>query len=148
MPTSQTKPPSVVNVVWNGEQRFDVNRTGRPSSRVDAAGATGPGPVDTLLGALGACASVDALEILAKRRTPVERLSVVVTGDRAQTVPARVVRIQLEFQIDGAGIDRTDAERAVKLSITKYCSVRSSLDPAIPVLYTVTLNGEKGGEIG
>lgn len=146
MTTSPTKPPSVVNVTWNGEQRFDVGRTGRPSARVDAAGVTGPGPVDTFLGALGSCASVDTIEILAKRRTPVERLLVVVTGDRAQTIPARVVRVHLEFQIDGAGIDRTAAEQAVELSITKYCSVRSSIDPATPVIRTVTLNGEKGGE--
>jgi putative redox protein len=140
------KPPSVVNVTWGGEQRFDVGRTGRTPSRVDAGGLTGPGPVDMLLGALGACVSVDALEILAKRRTPVERYSVVVTGDRAQTIPARVVRVHLEFRIDGAGIDRTAAENAVRLSVTKYCSVRSSFDPAIPVICTVTLNGEKGGE--
>jgi putative redox protein len=29
----------------------------------------------------------------------------------------------------------------VELSVTKYCSVRDSLDPAIPVTWSVVLNG-------
>jgi putative redox protein len=36
------------------------------------------------------------------------------------------------------------AERAVELAVTKYCSVRDSLDRGIPIEYSVTLNGERG----
>ena len=141
------RPPSVVNATWNGEHRFDISRAGASvSSRIDAKGATGPGPVDTMLGALAACAAVDALDILAKRRTPAERLSVKVIADRADAVPARVTRVLLEYTIDGTGIEREPAERAVDLAVSKYCSVRSSLDPSIPVVVSVMLNGEAGAE--
>ncbi len=139
--------PSVVTATWNGEQRFDIRRAGAAvSSRIDAKGVTGPGPVDAMLGALATCAAVDALDILVKRRTPAERLSVKVTADRADAVPARVTRVLLEYTIDGAGIEREAAERAVDLAVSKYCSVRSSLDPTIPVVISVTLNGESGAE--
>jgi putative redox protein len=141
------RPPSVVTATWKGEQRFDVSRNGAAvSSRIDAKGATGPGPVDMLLGALAACAAVDALEILAKRRTPAQRLTAKAIGDRADAVPARVTRVVLEYQIDGPGIDREAAERAVYLGVSKYCSVRNSLDPHMPILVSVTLNGEPGSE--
>jgi putative redox protein len=89
---------------------------------------------------------VDVVDILAKRRTPAEYLSVDVTGERAAAVPARLVRLLLAFTIDGAGIDRSAAERAIDLAVTKYCSVRASLDPAIPVEFTLTLNGAATGE--
>jgi putative redox protein len=39
----------------------------------------------------------------------------------------------------GAGVERAHAERAVELAVTKYCSVRDSLDPAIPVTWAVVL---------
>jgi putative redox protein len=126
---------------WKGGQRFDSGRPGGPTSRIDGDAVTGPGPVDTLLGALAACTSIDLVEILAKRRTPVESLEVEVTGDRADATPAKVTRIVLTFRMRGAGIERGHAERAIDLSITKYCSVRDSIDPAIPVEWKLELGG-------
>jgi len=131
-----------VHVAWTGGQRFDAGRPNGPSHRIDADGATGPGPVDTVLGALAACTSVDIVSILEKRKTPLESLTIDVTGDRADATPARLTRIHLHYTMRGAGIERVHAERAVELSVTKYCSVRDSLDPAIPVEWTVELNGE------
>lgn len=141
--TTAAKPKKVnhAHVQWAGEKRFDGGRTGGPVHRIDAGGTTGPGPVDALLHALAACSSVDLLEILGKRRTPVESLTVDVTGDRADATPARLTRIGLHFTIVGAGIERVHAERAAELAVTKYCSVRDSLDPAIPIEITVTVNG-------
>ena len=139
------KPPNRVNVTWAGEHRFDATRpAGGPTARIDSKGATGLGPVDSLLGAFGACAATDVVDILAKRRTPVERLEVNVTGTRVTTVPRRLEHMLLEFDIAGAGIERGHAERAVELALTKYCSVRDSLAPDIEIEWTVALNGEPG----
>ncbi len=107
--------------------------------RIDSSGASGPSPLDALLSALGACASVDVVEILAKRRTPVDSLSVDVVGERVDTVPRRLKRATLHFSISGEGIERTQAERAIELSVTKYCSVRDSLRQDVAVDWTLTL---------
>jgi len=107
--------------------------------RLDSSGASGPSPLDALLSALGACASVDVVEILAKRRTPVDSLSVDVVGERVDTVPRRLKRATLHFSISGAGIERAQAERAIELSVTKYCSVRDSLRQDVAVDWTLTL---------
>jgi putative redox protein len=133
-----------VRVAWAGDQRFDSGRPDGPTARFDGRGATGQSPVDALLSAYGACASIDVVEILAKRRTPVDSLEVHVTGERADAVPARVTRIELVFDLRGDAIERVHAERAVELAVTKYCSVRGTLDPAMPVAYVVVLNGERG----
>ena len=142
--TDTPKPPNRVHVTWQGEQRFDAGRPGGPTIRIDGTGATGPGMVDALLSGLASCTGVDIVEILAKRRTPVERFAVDVTGRRYEGVPRRLVHILLEYHIDGAGIDRVHAERAVELSVTKYCSVRDSLDRGIPIEWVVILGGERG----
>jgi len=129
-----------VVVRWDGDHRFDAGRLGSQHTiRIDADATTGPGPVDTLLSALASCTAVDIVDILAKRRTPVEGLTVDVTGERATTTPARLTRIVLAYRMRGHGIEREHAERAIELSVTKYCSVRDSLDPAMPVEWTLTL---------
>lgn len=128
-----------VLVRWAGDRTFDAGRPGGPAIRLDSSAATGPSPVDGLLSALGACASVDVVDILAKRRTPVESLSVEVVGERAESVPRRVTRATLHFTIAGRGVERVHAERAVELAVTKYCSVRDSLREDIAVDWTVAL---------
>lgn len=131
-----------VQVTWQGEHRFDAGRPGGPTIRVDASAKTGPGPVDTLLSALASCTAVDIVDILAKRRTPVESLAIDVKGARSDGTPRRVIGIMLTYNLTGAGIDRAQAERAIELSVTKYCSVRDSLDPNMPVRWQLVLNGE------
>jgi putative redox protein len=136
------KPPAVVKLTWAGEHRFDAGvASGGPTIRLDASRKTGPSPVDALMSALGACTGVDVVDILAKRRTPVASLDVEVTGARAPGTPARVVKSTLIFTITGDGIEREHAERAIDLAITKYCSVRDSLDPNMAIEWKLVLNG-------
>lgn len=134
--------PASVQIVWAGDGRFDAGPAGSPTIRIDTSKATGPGPVDTLLCALGSCAAVDVVEILAKRRTPVQSLSVNVQAERVDATPRRLARATLNFVISGEGIERAHAERAVELSVTKYCSVRDSIRSDVPVDWTLSLNGE------
>jgi putative redox protein len=135
-PTRQNR----VVVRWDGDHRFDGSRLGSERViRMDADAVTGPGPVDTLLCALAACTGVDVVEILEKRRTPVEGLTIEVIGDRAGGTPAKLTKIGLAYRIRGTAVERTHAERAIELAVTKYCSVRDSLDPSMPVEWTLEI---------
>jgi len=136
--------PAAARIVWAGGQKFDAGAPTGPSLRIDASGDTGPGPVTTMLSALGCCVSVDVVEILAKRKTPVESLEIDLQATRVDGTPRRLASATLNFQITGAGIERGHAERAIDLAVNKYCSVRDSLRADIPVDWTLTLNGESG----
>lgn len=137
--TAAPKPPSRVVAKWVGGQSFDSGREGGPTARFDGTAATGQSPPEGLLSALAGCAGIDVVEILAKRRTRVESLEIEVVGERVDTMPRRFKHITLNFRISGANIDRAQAERAISLSVTKYCSVRDSLAADIPVDWTLTL---------
>jgi putative redox protein len=141
---SAAKLPSTIHLEWQGERRFDTGRPGGPTIRLDGDGVTGQSPVDALVSALAACTAVDVVDILAKRRTPLSALSIDGVGTRADGVPRRVVAAELTYQMTGEGVERLHAERAVELAVTKYCSVRDSLDPTLPIHYRVVLNGEAG----
>ena len=135
---------ATVRLEWQGDRRFDVGRPGGPTLRLDGDGATGQSPVDAVVSALSACTAVDVVDILAKRRTPLVSLSIDGVGTRAETIPKRIVSVELTYHLSGDGITHPQAERAIELAITKYCSVRESLDPALPIHYTAIVNGETG----
>lgn len=141
---NEVKPPTTIHLEWQGDRRFDTGRPGGPTLRLDADGITGQSPVDGLLSALASCTAVDVVDILTKRRTPLATLSIDAIGARADTVPRRVVAVELTYHLTGDGVERSHAERAVELAITKYCSVRDTLDAAMPVRYAVVLNGDAG----
>ncbi len=136
---SAPREPNRVSVAWRGAHRFEAGRPGGPTIAIDADNTTAPGPVDTLLAALASCTAVDVVDILAKRRTPVTSLDIEVVGRRVESIPRRLDHVTLRYRIAGAGIEREHAERAVELAVTKYCSVRDSLDPAIPIEWSVEL---------
>lgn len=147
--TAETKPakvhaPNVVHVSWKGERRFDAGRANGPVLRLDGNATTGQSPVDALLSAVASCISIDVVEILAKRRTPPSRLEITVNGTRVETTPRRLSAVRLDFAIDGEGIDREHAERAIDLGLNKYCSVRDSMASDILFTWSLTLNGEPG----
>lgn len=136
---AQPRPPNRVIVRWAGGEAFDGGRPGGPTIRVDGTGQTGPGPVDSVLIGLAGCSSIDIVQILAKRRTPVRALSIEVVGHRVEGTPRRLTRIELEFRIAGDGIEREHAERAIELGVNKYCSVRDSLARDITIEWTLIL---------
>ena len=137
----------VVRAVWAGDHRFDTGRVGGTTARIDGSGAMGQTPPDALLSALATCSAIDVVDILAKRRTPAERLSVDVTWTRQAEMPRRFDTIALTYHVDGAGIERVHVERAVHLAFEKYCSVAASLGPDIAVESAVTLNGMPGTRV-
>ena len=142
-PTSTT-----VHATWRGDRRYEIGRPGGPAVTIDGAGNEGLGPVDTMLGALAACAAIDVVEYLAKRRTPAQRLDIRVDADRNATVPRRVLRARLEVAIDGEGIEAHHAERAIALSFQTYCSVSASLARDLVIESRLVLNGVSGEVVG
>ena len=139
--------PNVIRATWAGEQRFDTSRPDGVVARLDGTGTSGQSPPDALLSSLAACSGIDLVDILAKRRTPVERLEIDVEGDRREEIPRRFTRLRITYRVDGAGIEAVHAERAVALAFEKYCSVAASLATDIRVETVVVVNGATGAPV-
>lgn len=139
--TKAAGPVTAMNIRWREGRLFESGPEGR-MHLVDADSKLAPGPVEALLGSVLSCSAVDILDILAKRRTPVTALSASVSAQRRADPPRRIMRMELEFRIDGPGIEAEHAERAIELSFEKYCSVGASLAPDIETTSRLVLNGE------
>lgn len=138
-PSSGTIAHAPIEVQWVGDLAFEAGRPQGPKVRIDGDAQTAPSPFDMLLAAIGACASVDVVAILKKQRTPVQALSVRVEANRVDSTPRRLASAILHFTINAPGTTIEKATRAVELSVTKYCSVRSSLSTEASVTWRVEL---------
>ncbi len=90
--------------------------------------------MEMLLGALGACTSVDVAMILAKKRQKLDALEVTVSGERASEPPAVWTRIEMVYRLRGA-LDEKAVRDAIELSQTKYCSVAAMLGKTAKITY-------------
>jgi putative redox protein len=134
--TAETKH---ITMAWQGGLVFRGGEPGGPETTIDGDNAAAPGPMLTLLLAAAACTGADVVAILQKMRVALAEVRIAAGGVRREEEPRRYTGIHLEYHLKGDGLDAAKARRAVDLSITKYCSVLSSLAPDIRVTHEVLL---------
>lgn len=83
--------------------------------------------------ASGACTAMDVISILQKKQQKVTNFEVNVVGQRASDHPKVFTEIDLEYVVTGHDIDPKAVERAITLSLTKYCSVNATLQPTVKI---------------
>ncbi len=90
----------------------------------------GARPMQLLLNALAGCSSIDILSILKKQKQEVKDFKVIVNAERETGVePSLWKNIEMTFEITG-NVDEQKAQRAVEISLKKYCSVAVTLEKA------------------
>jgi len=87
----------------------------------------GPSPMELVLMGTGGCSAYDVVHILEKGREPVEDVIVELDADRAETDPKVFTRIHMHFIVKGRGLSRQKVERAISLSVEKYCSASAMM---------------------
>ena len=88
---------------------------------------TGMKPSELILSALAGCASVDVVDILAKKRTPLSHLEVHLSAEQDADPPWTFRKIYMKFIVKGEGLTEKNVQQAIDLSQGKYCSVASTL---------------------
>ncbi len=119
-----------VQVTWMGEKFFKA---------VDDAGHTiltgsepqSFRPPNMLLAALAACAGIDLVAILQKKRQKVTGIEANLSKQQAPDPPWTIEKIEIEWVIRGHNLSEKAAWDAARLAEEKYCSVAASLKSEI-----------------
>jgi uncharacterized OsmC-like protein len=93
-------------------------------------------PMELLAGSLAGCASIDILLILKKQRIEPTRFGIKIETQRADGVPAIFKEIKLIFEVNDL-VPQDKLEKAIKLTLDKYCSVSASLKEDVKVVFEV-----------
>ena len=111
---------------------FEATDSNGNIARMDAAQAIGGNnsgirPMQTLLMGLGGCGGVDIVSILKKQKQEITDFNMVIEGEREQgKEPSLWKKVHINFYFTG-NVDAEKAEKAVALSLNKYCSVAETL---------------------
>ncbi len=93
-------------------------------------------PMQTLLAAMGSCSAIDIISILRKQREELNDIKITVTGERAKdATPSLYTEVHAHYKLFG-DIDADKAQKAVSLSVEKYCSVAKTLEKTAKVTYS------------
>lgn len=90
-------------------------------------------PMQAVLISVGACSSVDVVEILRKARQGIQACECELTAQRADEPPRVFTKIHAHYKVQGDAIKIKHLERAVQLSTEKYCSVMLMLNDTVKI---------------
>ncbi len=121
------------SVKWVDDLTFMVTTNSRHSLLVSADTECSPSPMELVLGALGGCSSIDVVSILRKGRHEVTACEAKIEAERADTVPRVFTQIRVVFEVKGRNLKPEAVQRAVELSMTKYCSVTKMLEARVAI---------------
>jgi len=108
------------------QQRQFVARTGSGHHLIldDAAGGTGPKPIELVAVGLAGCTAFDVITILRQKyHQKVTGYQVRIEADQAERPPQVFTTVRIHHVVTGIAIDESALVEAIRLSEEKYCSV-------------------------
>lgn len=96
-------------------------------------------PMEMILLGLGGCSAFDVVLMLRKARQAVVDCEVRLEAERSSDVPSVFTAIHLVYVISGNGLSEQQVNRAVSLSMEKYCSVTKMLESTVKIDYKIEI---------
>jgi putative redox protein len=129
---------------WKEDLAFDVELQGH-RFMVDADARfggknRGPRPKALLLSGLAGCTGMDVASLLAKMRMNFATFKLEVESTDTDEHPKVFKEILIRYIFTGAELDREKIEKAVDLSLSKYCGVHAMLAKTAAIRHEIVLN--------
>ena len=97
-------------------------------------------PMQLLLMGLGGCSSMDILSILAKQKVVLDDFNIDVDAERdTENTPSLFTTIHVRFIFKGTDLNMKKIERAVNLSMDKYCSVTKIMEKSAKITHEIVI---------
>ena len=116
----------IVNTVFNGGLSFtaEINHHSLLMDSPDEPGQDkGPSPKRLMLASLAGCTGIDVVSILNKMKVNFTDFSIAINASLSDVHPKIYKEVNITYTIRLAEDDRPKMEKAVNLSMEKYCGV-------------------------
>ncbi|MBL4887766.1 MAG: OsmC family protein [Flavobacteriaceae bacterium] len=117
-----------VTTVWKGQMKFESDNLSGNNLIIDVGeeeGGSGAGyrPKSMMLSSLAGCSGLDVASLLKKMRVKVKDFNIVVNGELTEEHPKYYHSVSLDYHFYGDALNEEKINKAVELSIEKYCGV-------------------------
>jgi len=135
------------------DDAFHMKATNEDGQSVESDGAPSIGgshkgmrPMQMLISSLGSCSAIDVINFLKKMRQPLEDIQLRIEAQREEDkTPALFTQIHLHYVLKGS-LDPKKAEKAVALSVDKYCSVARILEKTAKITWSLECIAEQSSQ--
>ena len=117
-----------VTTRWMGDMAFESNNPSGLTFRIEASpdeGGKGEGlrPKALMLSSLAGCSGLDVAFLIRKMKLEVGSFHIDIHGRLTDSQPQTYEHVSMEFHFFGDRLHKAKLERAVSLSVDKYCGV-------------------------
>lgn len=118
---------NTITTVWNEKMLFTSDNPSGDTFTIDAPEDDSPSrglrPKAMMLSALAGCSGLDVVSLLKKMRAEVSEFKMVTHGELTDEHPRYYHKVKVEYHFYGSELKEDKINKAVKLSIEKYCGV-------------------------
>lgn len=119
---------NIVTTEWKGNMVFDSDNPSGLNLSMDSDeqfGGTKSGlrPKALMLSALAGCSGLDVVSLLKKMKVELEDFKITTTGELTEEHPKYYHTVNLDYHFYGKNLNQKKIEKAVNLSIERYCGV-------------------------
>ncbi|MGB5377505.1 OsmC family protein [Muriicola sp.] len=113
---------------WMGNMAFESNNPSDHKFIMDAGaedGGEGKGfrPKALMLSSLAGCSGLDVASLIKKMKLEVDKFHIETIANLTEEHPKFYDKVKVEYHFYGSNLDEKKLQRAVDLSVEKYCGV-------------------------
>ncbi len=117
-----------VTTVWKENMLFESDNPSGHTLLMDTGKEhggedRGHGPKALMLSSLAGCSGLDIVSILKKMHAEVDQFEIVVEGQLTEEHPKYYHQVQVDYHFYGDDLKEGKINKAVQLSVDKYCGV-------------------------
>ncbi|MEP0211625.1 MAG: OsmC family protein [Cellulophaga sp.] len=117
-----------ITTKWLGNMAFESNNPSGNNLTIDIAkedGGDGQGyrPKALMLAGLAGCSGLDVASLMKKMKLEVDEFTIETIANLTDEHPKYYDAVTIEYHFHGSNLDEKKLQRAVDLSVEKYCGV-------------------------
>ena len=113
-----------ITTKWLGEMAFESSNTSGNSFKIeDADESDGLRPKSLMLSALAGCSGLDVASLIKKMKLEVDTFKIDTNANMTEEHPKHYDSVLVEYHFYGSNLNEKKLQRAVDLSVDKYCGV-------------------------
>ncbi len=138
-----------ISTTWLGDMKFESTNPSGHNLFIDAGeenGGKSEGcrPKALMLSALAGCSGLDVASLIKKMKLDVEGFKIDTDANLTEEHPTYYDKVAMHFHFYGPNLDEKKLQRAVDLSVEKYCGVMEMFRKFSEVEIEIHFHKDKG----